>query len=72
VLSIGDDGSGVPTELIPKLFDPFSRGATANGTGSGLGLAICRRIVEALGGTITYDPTPEWKSRFRVELRKAA
>jgi len=72
VLSIGDDGDGVPSELIPKLFDPFSRGATANGMGSGLGLAICRRIVEALGGSITYDPTPEWRSRFRVELRKAA
>ncbi len=72
VLSVSDSGDGVPSDLIPRLFDPFTRGASANGTGSGLGLAICRRIVEALGGAITYDPTPEWRSRFKVELRKAA
>jgi len=72
VLSVGDDGDGVPADLVPKLFDPFSRGASANRTGSGLGLAICRRIVEGLGGKITYAPTPQWRSRFKVELRKAA
>lgn len=72
VLSIGDDGAGVPADLVPRLFDPFTRGAAVNGTGSGLGLAICRRIVEGLGGTISYDPTPQWPSRFKVELRKAA
>ena len=72
VLSIADNGRGVPSELVPRLFDPFSRGANANSTGSGLGLAICRRIVEALGGTISYEPTPEWKSRFKLELRSAA
>jgi two-component system OmpR family sensor kinase len=72
VLSVADNGKGVPNDLVPKLFDPFSRAVTAHGIGSGLGLAICRTIVDALGGSISYDPAPDGGARFKVELRKAA
>lgn len=71
VMSITDDGDGVPSDLVPTLFEPFTRAVGSNMTGSGLGLAICRRIVNALGGSIVYEPEPVG-SRFRVELRKAA
>ncbi|BEP35938.1 sensor histidine kinase [Variovorax sp. V59] len=53
VLTVRDDGPGIPAELRQRLFAPFSAGDAAGG--SGLGLAICREIVLALGGRIHLD-----------------
>jgi signal transduction histidine kinase len=72
ILSVADNGDGVDPELVPMLFDPFARARNANSVGSGLGLAICRRIIDGLGGAITYESAPEPGGRFRVELRRAA
>jgi len=47
---VSDSGPGLPQELQPRLFQPFSSGDVRSG--SGLGLAICHEIVRALGGTI--------------------
>ena len=55
-VSIGDDGPGVPDEIVPELFVPFTRGASEEAPGSGLGLSIVKRLCEAFGGDITYDP----------------
>ena len=56
VVSISDEGRGIPAERLPLLFRKFSRvnGEDRQGdlTGSGLGLAICKGIVEAHGGRI--------------------
>ena len=53
VLSIADDGPGVPAAELPSLFEPFFRGTGSAGTpGHGLGLAIARRVVELHGGRI--------------------
>ncbi|TWO69143.1 sensor histidine kinase [Caenimonas sedimenti] len=52
-LTVADSGPGVPAELRPRLFQPFSAGDVRSG--SGLGLAICHEIVRALGGTITLE-----------------
>ena len=56
VVSISDEGRGIPAERLPLLFRNFSRidGEERQGdlTGSGLGLAICKGIVEAHGGRI--------------------
>ncbi len=56
VVSIIDEGRGIPAERLPFLFRKFSRvdGEDRQGdlAGSGLGLAICRGIVEAHGGRI--------------------
>ena len=56
VVSIADEGRGIPAERLPLLFRKFSRvdGEDRPGdrTGSGLGLAICKGIVEAHGGRI--------------------
>jgi two-component system sensor histidine kinase TctE len=52
-LTIADSGPGIPAELRPRLFQPFSPGDARSG--SGLGLAICHEIVHALGGTISLE-----------------
>jgi signal transduction histidine kinase len=54
-LVVEDDGTGVPAELLPRIFEPqFS----TNTSGSGLGLAIVRRLVESWGGTIEVASEP--------------
>ncbi len=49
VVSVRDDGAGLPAEVAEQMFDPFF---TTKTKGTGLGLAIVRRIVEAHGGTV--------------------
>ncbi|MCL2203349.1 MAG: sensor histidine kinase [Defluviitaleaceae bacterium] len=47
-VSIADNGTGIPAELLPRIFE---RGVSGGG-GTGFGLAICKSIIEAHGGTI--------------------
>jgi signal transduction histidine kinase len=72
MIVVEDDGPGVPDELVPDLFEPFVRGPDARGEGTGLGLTITRRLVEALGGTIGYEPREPHGARFVVWLPLAA
>ena len=56
VLTVADDGAGVPEETLPRLFERFYRGDAARTTrGTGLGLAIVKHIVVAAGGNIAAD-----------------
>ncbi|MBP2146910.1 PAS domain S-box-containing protein [Methanofollis sp. W23] len=50
VLSVADTGTGIPTEHLPRIFDPYF---TTRGDGYGLGLATVRSIVRNHGGYIT-------------------
>jgi signal transduction histidine kinase len=53
VLEFTDDGTGVPDEDVPRLFERFFRSDRARTTrGSGLGLAIVKHVVEAAGGNV--------------------
>jgi len=64
-LSITDDGPGIPPELLPELFERFTRGeagrardASAAGKSTGLGLAIVDAVVAAHGGCIIVTSRP--------------
>ena len=54
-LDVMDEGDGIPTGDLERIFDKFYRvqAADRQRAGTGLGLAICRGFVEAMGGTIT-------------------
>lgn len=71
VLVVGDDGKGVPPDLLADLFEPFSRGSDAPDVGgSGIGLALSRRLVETFGGRLDYEPGDPG-ARFVCRLQAA-
>jgi len=62
--SVSDTGTGIPEELLTKIFDPYF----TTKQGSGLGLASCYSIVKRHGGTLAVDSAPGQGSTFRVSL----
>lgn len=71
-IAVSDDGPGVPPDLIPTLFEPFTRGRQAGSVGgSGIGLALCRVLVQAFGGTIWYETNHPRGARFCARLTEA-
>jgi signal transduction histidine kinase len=70
VLTVADDGPGIPDDMLLKVFEPFVKVAPERGfnSGYGLGLSLCRRIVELHGGTIELANQPEGGLRVRVSL----
>ncbi|WP_427005101.1 DUF4118 domain-containing protein [Pseudarthrobacter sp. H2] len=58
-LRIIDHGQGVPAESVVEMFRPFQRlDDIPQTTGVGLGLAVAKGFTEAMGGTLTAEPTP--------------
>ncbi len=75
-LSVEDDGPGVPSDLLPTLFDPFTQadhGDRRTARGTGLGLAVVRAIATAHGGRAWYTPRmPGPGASFHVQLPATA
>ncbi len=71
ILSVVDEGVGIPPELHHKIFERFFQRdgrKTGRRKGTGLGLAICRGIVEAHGGRIWMESEPSKGTRFSFSL----
>jgi len=70
VISVKDDGMGIPEEEIPKMFSKFFRSGHTEGKkpGTGLGLSICKRIVEGHGGKVSVQSRLGEGSTFTVQL----
>jgi signal transduction histidine kinase len=67
LLSVEDDGPGIPREIAARIFEPYFT-TKAPGHGTGLGLAICREIAQAHGGDVTLEPTAGQGARFVLRL----
>jgi two-component system, OmpR family, sensor kinase len=70
VIEVADQGPGIPSTDVARVFDRFYRGAQRDVSGSGLGLAIVKRAVERAHGTVSIDTSPSG-SRFIVQLPRA-
>jgi two-component system nitrogen regulation sensor histidine kinase GlnL len=64
MVAVADNGSGIPDDLKPHLFDPF---VTTKRNGTGLGLALVAKVIGDHGGVIEFDSQPR-RTVFRVFL----
>jgi PAS domain S-box-containing protein len=71
MVSISDDGEGIPPDLLGRIFEPFFT-TKPPGVGTGLGLSICHGIVSSLGGVIDVESRVGQGSTFRVVLPVAS
>lgn len=69
-LVIRDQGIGIPSEFLGRLFQPFERAAPRDYGGLGMGLYIVRQIVEAHGGSVRVESEPGSGATFTVMLPK--
>jgi signal transduction histidine kinase len=69
IITIKDEGGGIPRDEIPKIFDKFYRGAGSEQIkGAGLGLYIVKLLMEAMGGKIMAASTPGDGSMFSASF----
>jgi two-component system, OmpR family, phosphate regulon sensor histidine kinase PhoR len=69
VLEVSDDGAGVDSSDVPRLFERFFRSDRSRTTrGTGLGLAIVKHIIVAAEGTVEVEGAPGQGTRFRFVL----
>jgi signal transduction histidine kinase len=72
LLTVEDDGPGIPPELERRVFERFVRGGRDGARGSGLGLAIVRAVVESHGGNVALEHPLEGRGiRFLITIPAA-
>jgi signal transduction histidine kinase len=67
-IQVADNGSGIPEEDLPKIFDLFY---TTKEKGSGVGLPVCKRLVEEWGGTLHLQSKVGEGTRFTFGVPRA-
>jgi len=71
LVTVTDDGPGIPQEELERVFDRFYRSGAkrpTDGTGSGLGLAIAARLVAVHHGSLTAGNAPDGGAEFTLRL----
>ena len=68
VVTVADDGPGIPADKQHLVFREFTRFSPASAEGSGIGLAISQRLAHALDANITFESTPGSGSTFTLWL----
>lgn len=70
VLTVSDNGPGIPAERLPEIFKRFYEGGNSavNTTGNGIGLSLTKDLVELHHGTITVSSEGGRGTEFRVEI----
>jgi signal transduction histidine kinase len=66
VITVEDNGRGIPEDICERIFDVFF--STKGSQGTGLGLAITKKIIEEHGGRITAACSPGQGTKFAIEL----
>jgi two-component system, NtrC family, sensor kinase len=71
IIEVGDTGTGIPTEHISRIYDPFFT-TKPDGAGTGLGLSVTYGIVQEHGGTLTCESAVGQGTRFTLMLPAAS
>ncbi len=66
LLAVEDQGTGIPAQVLPRIFRPFF--STKRDRGMGMGLSIARQVMRQLGGNITAANRPEGGARFELQF----
>ncbi|MEN7546719.1 two-component regulator propeller domain-containing protein [Rapidithrix thailandica] len=69
-VNVADNGSGIPKEHLPKIFNMFFRGSELS-KGNGLGLYVVKKAIDKLGGTVTVKSEVNKFTIFEIKLPKA-
>ncbi|MGA2385199.1 MAG: PAS domain S-box protein [Candidatus Bathyarchaeia archaeon] len=64
-ISVEDTGVGIPEKIKPKIFTPLF---TTKPRGQGFGLAVCKRVIEAHGGTISFESQEGKGAKFTIQF----
>jgi PAS domain S-box-containing protein len=64
-VTVEDTGVGIPEGIKPQIFTPLF---TTKPRGQGFGLAVCKRVIEAHGGTITFESQEGRGAKFTIEF----
>jgi PAS domain S-box-containing protein len=66
-ITVSDTGEGIADEFKPKIFQPLM---TTKSKGQGFGLAVVKRLIEAQGGTITFESRVGVGTKFKIDFPK--
>jgi len=65
VITVKDTGVGIPEEVKPRLFTPLF---TTKSKGQGFGLVVVKRMIDAMGGTVTFESEQNKGTKFIIRL----